>query len=198
MLYQTTRCRGLCLAATFLIAVLLLVSNAHAETVVEGDVTEALGPDFFVDKAAIGGDDQVIKQGNIGVVRCDFAAIRPLNVGKAGSKVTITGLGWASPKSLSNTPTSVQVTIVYLGADGKGGGGDDVTIGSATAQYSNVKSGEYFLKFDKPMSAVVDGKSSFFRVDFSPINEAGNALLLLKKEKDETKLTVAGVSQAVE
>lgn len=72
-----------------------------------------------------------------------------------------------------------------------------MTIGTLTAQYSNDRSGEYLLKLDQPMSAVVDGKSAFFRLDFSPSHDEGKSQLRLKKEQDGMKLSAAGVSEAV-
>lgn len=198
MLFQLTPIRACHLVTAILGLASFFAPAAKAQTVVMGDITKELGPTFFIDTAEIGGGDQLITQGKPGVVRCDFSTIQQLNVGKVGSKVTITGLGWASPKSLTNTPTSIDLKVLYLGKDGKGGGGDDVTIGTVTAQYSNTSSGEYYLKLDQPMSAVVDGQSPFFRVDFSPSNAAGNAQLRLKKDQDVTKITVSGTSEAVD
>lgn len=175
------------------------IATSHAATIVAGDVTSTLGPNFFLDAAATGGNDFAINQPGTALFRRSFGT---LNVGSGGTTITITGIGWASPNSATNNDaTSATVAIRYLGADGIFGGTDDVLIGTVTDNYTFGGASEYVWEFDTPMTAVIDGLNSFFRVEVSPINGAGNGSFQMKTtsgtDASAVKLSVAGTSVAV-
>ncbi len=174
-------------------------THATAATIVAGDVTANLGPDFFLDAAATGGNDFFVNQPNTALFGRTFSG---LNVGPGGSQVSISGVGWASANNATaSDATSAQVTITYLGADGVFGGGDDVAFGSVTDNYTFSGAGEYYWRFDTPLEAVIDGLNSIFRVAVAPLNDTTTGSLTMKTTTGTTagnvKLSVAGTSVAL-
>ena len=178
------------IAATLLALPLLGVS--HAATIVAGDVTTTLGPNFFIDDAAGGGGDFNSSDASF---QRDFGA---LNVGSGGTEITVGGIGWASSGS-GTAATQATVTITYLGANEAVGGGDDVQIGSAvTDSLAFTGAGEYVWSFGSPISATIDGLGSVFVVNVTAngnirYKTISNSLL----GADNTKISVAGTSVAV-
>ena len=177
----------------------LNLASSQAATVVAGNVTSTLGPIFFLDAAATGGNDYTINQPGTALFRRDFGA---LNVGSGGTTITITGIGWASPNNAGNNDaTSATVSIYYLGLDGVGGGGDDVLIGTVTDNYTFGGASEYVWVFDTPITADIDGANQFFRVDVSPSNGTNTGSFMMKTTSgsaaSEVKISVAGTSVAI-
>ncbi|MFN3167901.1 MAG: PEP-CTERM sorting domain-containing protein [Phycisphaeraceae bacterium] len=182
-----------------LIGTVGLATQADA-LIAKGDVTANLGPNFFQDEAATGGSDVQIQEGTTSLAREDFSTNGPLNVGAGGTLIEITGIGWASPNFAGTDATSVTLNIRYLGADGVGGGGDDVLIGTVTDAYPLPfeGAGEYYWLFDSPISNTIDGLNSFFRFEFNVANDTGDGTLRMKRlDNGNLKLTAAGTSTAV-
>ena len=98
-----------------------ITAMARAADIVAGDVTAALGPEFFVDDAVIGGGDN-----NATVFTRDLVGLWT-----AGATVTLKGIGWASG-STGTSNTSVTVTFSEAGPDGALGTTDDVIVGTVT------------------------------------------------------------------
>jgi hypothetical protein len=135
-----------------------ILSTVHADNIVVGDVTATLGPDFFFDTAAIGGGDfnssDAFFNRDFGVNGYD----------PAGTQITITGIGWASPAN-QVLATTATITITHLGADNAVGGGDDVVVGTVTdAIPTNTTAGERVWKFTTPMVANISGTGSRFLI----------------------------------
>ena len=176
--------------------VMLLAPTNFAGEITRGDVTDDLGPDFLVDNASPGGQDAQAHQPQAVLSRND---VGPLNVGEGGSRITITGVGFACPNNQANNDaTSVEVRVIYLGRDGVGGGRDDVVIANVTGAFNYNGAGEYVFEFDEPVSAVIDGRNSFFRVDLRPTNDAGNGSIRIKSANNLVKVSIAGTSAAVD
>ncbi|MBI1337309.1 MAG: PEP-CTERM sorting domain-containing protein [Phycisphaera sp.] len=173
--------------------------SAHAATIIKGDVTASLGPNFFIDAAATGDQDTTINQPSFLSTPRDFGT---LNAGTGGSLVEITGVGWGSPNSAAIDATSMTVTITYLGADGVAGGGNDVVIGSVTDNYTFSGAGEYAWSFDTPISATIDGANTIFSISLAPTNGTNNGSMVFKSVGAGAwagvKLSVAGTSSVVE
>lgn len=135
-----------------------LTSITQANDVVVGDITSTLGPDFFFDTAAIGGGD--FSSGDAFFNR-DFGIN---GYDPAGTQITITGIGWASPGN-QVLATTATVTITHLGADNTVGGGDDVLVGSVTDAIPNDGiAGERVWQFATPMVATISGTGSRFLI----------------------------------
>ncbi len=170
-----------------------------ADDIVTGDVTANLGPDFFIDLAAIGGNDFTANQ----PASANFdRSLGTLNVGTGGSTITITGIGWASLNNATNNDaTSATVAITYLGQDGVFGGGDDVQIGQVSDNYTFTASGEYYWKFATPITQNIDGLNDVFRISIAPENASNNGSLSFKTTTGSVaanvKLSVAGTSTAI-
>ncbi|VGO15467.1 hypothetical protein PDESU_04050 [Pontiella desulfatans] len=169
-----------------LFSAVALASCAWAEPIVQGDVTTALGPDFFLDEAATGGGDQT--GGNINFNRT-WAGVQ---AGTDGAEITVSGIGWASSSS-GTTATQATATVTYLGADGVFGNADDVLIGSVTDQLVFSGAGEYAWRFDEPLTATIDGSNSVFRIN---VNTGGTGNIRYKKDNTtgDVKISVAGYS----
>ena len=178
------------------------VAPAHAAPIApESDVTATLGPAFFFDDAAAGGQDVNLQEPGGGTFVRDFG---PLSAGAAGSTLTIRGLGWAAPRPANaNDADSVTAVVTWLGGDGVEGGGDDVVLGSRTDAYPQPHPGpgEVAWLFDTAIVATIDGSQSVFSVALNPWNAAGNGTLTLKASGgsafENVKLSVAGGSVAV-
>jgi len=185
---------GACVLALSVVAGFAPVA-VQAATISEGSATARLGRNLFIDNASPGGGDAQATQPEAVLSRNDFGQ---LNVGPGGSRIEITGVAWACPNNHDNNDaSSIQVRVVYLGADGQGGGGDDVVIGSASGDFRYTGAGEYVFVFDEPFSAVVDGRGTFFRLDVRPSNAAGTGSIRLKTDGNLPKVSVAGTSTAV-
>jgi len=174
-------------------------TQSRAATIVTGDVTTNLGPNFFFDSATVGGGDFTVNQPNSANFDRSFGT---LNVGAGGSDITVSGIGWAAPNNEgSNDATSATVTITYLGFDGTFGGADDVVIGSVTDNFTFTANGEYYWIFDTSISATIDGLNNLFRVSVAPSNGTSNGSLSFKTSSGSiaanVKISVAGTSLAV-
>ena len=159
----------------------------HANDIVLGDVTATLGPNFFFDTAAIGGGDftsaDAFFNRDFGVAGYD----------PAGTQVTITGIGWASPAN-QVLATTATITITHLGADNVVGGGDDTVVGSVTdAIPTDGTGGERVWQFTTPMVANITGTGSRFLIRIQ-----GDATIRYKtrdinnQTAADVKLSVAG------
>ncbi|MCU0795410.1 MAG: PEP-CTERM sorting domain-containing protein [Akkermansiaceae bacterium] len=171
----------------------LLFAQAQAATIVAGNVTTTLGPNFFFDSASIGGGDT--NAAATAVFARNFGA---LTVGAGGTTVSITGFGFAAGAGVI-TATEVSMTITYLGANGVFGGGDDVVMGTVTDSITGIGTGsEYVWSFDTPMVQVLDGLGSTFRFDLTT-NGTGNLRFKTTSGTSaaSAKLSVSGTSAAV-
>lgn len=169
-------------------------SPCHAATIVAGDVTSTIGPDFFIDAASTGGGTD-FNSTNANFLR-DFGT---LDVGTGGTEITIGGVGWASSGTTTAVPaTSATITITYLGEDESVGGGDDVLIGTVTDAFSyGGTASEMAWAFDSPLSATIDGLGSVFLLN---VNSNGNIRYKTFPNTSgaaNVKLSVAGTTVAV-
>ncbi len=105
-----------------LLAVVCILScGARAADIVAGNVTTALGPDFFFDDAVTGGGDN-----------SSTTFTRDLSgFWTSGATVTLKGLGWASGTA-GTTSTSVTATFTDPGTDTAYGTSDDIIVGTVT------------------------------------------------------------------
>jgi hypothetical protein len=119
--------------------------SSHAADILKGDVTAELGPDFFIDQAAVGGTDTIVNEPNVGNFDKDLGTAASLNVGADGTEITITGIGWALNGSSANDAITASVTITYLGADGTFSDADDnVVLGTVSDEITYSGAGEYY------------------------------------------------------
>jgi hypothetical protein len=184
------------LATSFL--VLATPAVLRAAIIQAGDVTNALGPTFFVDDAGSGGTDIDIHQPTVAVFNRNFSGLLTRNQGP--TRVTLTGFGFGTHTSTTaNDASSLAVTVTYLGADGLLGGGDDVAIGTATGSLNFTVGGEYVFAFDSPLTADLMVTGNRFRIQLAPSNETGSGSLKLKsaalayEATEGARLSVAGV-----
>ncbi len=185
------------LSLAALLFALVASASLRAATIAAGNVTTALGPTFFIDDATNGGGDvDYFANGSYGNIRT-FGGLLTRNQGP--TRVTLTGLGFAAHTSATaNNATSVNVTIIYLGADETRNltGGDDVVIGTATGTYSFTVGGEYVFAFDTALSADLNITGTRFQIVINP-----NGTMKLKTGSityenppaTGAKLSVAGV-----
>lgn len=153
--------------------------NASAATIATGNVTTALGPNFFVDDAVIGGTDTTVTQPSVASYNRSFAG--QLSAYQGLTRISLTGFGFASFASASgNTATTLTVSFTYLGADEAVGGGDDVFIGSATGTYIYSTAGEYVFAFDTPLTANLNITGVRFLIQVAPTNNSGNGSVSFK------------------
>lgn len=160
-----------------------------AESIQAGDVTAALGPDFFVDTAGTGGSDSI---GETISWEIDLGQIRQ---GADGSDLMLTGLGWASPGN-GVTATQIRATITHLGADGLSGGGDDLLIGERSAPLGYTGAGEYFWHFDHPLNVRLDTEQARFRITLD--TEETGEIRLKNDSEDLPKLSISGSAVAMD
>jgi hypothetical protein len=116
------------------------------------DAGDALG--LLFDEARTGGGDTAASSSfsparvlaGVAGTNSNWAAGLP--TGSAGT-ISFTGLGFALRND--TTATEASLNIIYLGANGAVGGGDDQVVGSVTdsLQYGSV--GEYGWRFDNPI-----------------------------------------------
>ncbi len=180
-------------------------AQSHAATITavatEGSI---IGTTYLFDgNANIGGGDFTsIGTPKTGSFVRDWS---PLNVGAGGTTVTITGLAFGLPGSNNTNGNVLTATVAYLGADGVGGGGDDVTIGSSkgTLDFST-GAGRYEWLFDSPLVSDIDGLNSIFRVTVTSFEADNSGSSFSYRFKTTTgtgagavKMDVAGTSVAL-
>jgi len=187
-------------AASLFAAALLAVTigGTHAATITVGTVGE-LGTSFFINTATTGGSDFTTANA---ALRRNFGT---LTVGADGSDLTVSGIAWASAAA-GTVATSAAISITYLGIDGVGGGGDDISIGNSTATLSFSGAGVYVWEFDTAMTANIpasniSGTSQFFRVDIAGLDALGAPANIRYKTEgtasaNTVKLSIAGSSVA--
>ncbi|MGJ8655802.1 MAG: PEP-CTERM sorting domain-containing protein [Akkermansiaceae bacterium] len=184
---------------TIAILTLTLAGSGHAATMVKGDVTTGLTGSFFVDDAATGGTDtSTTGSRNIGPRFWDLDSSGTIDAGDlVAGTISVTGFGFASnANASSNTATSLIIQFTYLGEDGVAGGGDDVSLGSETVTKEFSNNGEYFVNFDNPLTAAIDGLNNKFMVNINT-NGSGNVVTKSENTLDfesftGPKLSVAG------
>lgn len=186
---------------TLLVSSLLVTTNFGADLVL-GDATLALGPDFFVDDAVVGGTDDTTNEPGVFAANRQFSA---LNDTGDGSLMTITGFAFATSGTAGvNDATSLEITFRYLGPDNVLNTADDVVIGSETVGYTHEGAGEYYVTLDNPISALVPTSVSQgrFRIEIAPRNDAANGSVRFKvgalalETFTGPKFSVAGTSEA--
>ncbi len=137
--------------AAFVLAALLL--PAKSATIVKGDVTAAIGPNFFFDAAVIGDNNNDAT---------DF--IREIDgYWAAGATVTLRGLGWASSGS-GTFATNATVTFTDAGPDGTFGTADDVAVGGASDNLTYAGASEYVWDFDSDVVFTATGTKLRIRI----------------------------------
>ncbi len=82
--------------------------------------------------------------------------------------IEFTGLGFALRGG--TTATEASATIIYLGADGAVGGGDDETVGMVTDNLNFAATSEYAWSFSNPLQFQWDGMNNRFRFELSGTN----------------------------
>ncbi len=194
--------RAIVAPATLALALSAPIS-LNAAIIQATNVTEVLGPTFFIDDAANGGTDTDINQPGTAVLERSFTGLLARNQGPA--RVTLTGFGFATHTSATaNDATSVSVAFTYLGADEALGGGDDVVIGNTTGSFTFVDplvntNAEYALAFNTPLSSDLAITGTRFRIVVTPSNPTTNGSLKLKavapaySPATGPKVSVAGV-----
>ena len=179
-----------------------------AANIVEGDVTSVLGPTFFVDDTTLGGTDTDINHGATASFVRLFNGLLTPNQGP--TRVTLTGFGFATHTSTTaNDATTVAVTFTYLGADGIIGGGNDVSIGTATGTFIFSGGKEYVFAFDTPLTADLTITGTRFRIQVAPIKtgtidvptdialKLKTGALASEPSVTSAKLSVAGVATSL-
>jgi arylsulfatase A-like enzyme len=156
-----------------------------AVTIAPGDVSAALGPDFFFDDAATGGADN-----SATVFVRDIAGYWNSN-----EIVTLKGLGWAS-KSGGTVATNVTVTFTDPGPDLVHDTGDDVVVGTRTDALVFVANTEYAWPFDS--NVVFTAQSGSLRISIAGYSNGAPAVIYRKTtsgtSQDAVKLSLAGTA----
>jgi hypothetical protein len=166
------------------VGTMMPAGTALAATMTDGDVTANLSGDFFVDDASLGGNDLTITNASsprtIGPRNWDLDSSGAIDAGDlVAGTVTVTGFGFASNASTSNnSATSLTIEFVYLGADGVVGGGDDVSLGSESVTKTFNGASQYYVNFDTPLSAAIDGANNKFA---SIIDTDGTGNIVIKR-----------------
>ena len=171
--------------------------SLRAAIIQAGDVTNLLGPTFFLDEATNGGVDTDINQPGVAVLHRSFNGLLAPNQGP--TRVVLTGFGLALHTSATaNDATSVAVAFTYLGADEAVGGSDDVVIGTATGNLNFTGGGEYVFAFDSPLTANLNITGTRFRITTTPSNATSNGSLKIKSLSPSYApyVSVAGVASA--
>jgi len=180
------------------VVIMLLAFPVEAPAVISAGQVSDLGTEFFVDEATFGGG-QLDSEGNPEtlVFERDFG---PLEVNPT---VTASGLAVGMPSGGNTNGNVLTATITYLGTDGAPGGGDDVVLGSVTDTLDiTADAGVYVWPFADPISAVVDGTNSVFRIELvsDPSDNGGlshNFRINTKRGSrtpENAKLTIAGAA----
>ena len=183
---------------------LTVPSTLCAANIVEGDVTNVLGPTFFVDDVTGGGSDTDIGHGSVAYFARQFNGL--LTPHQGPTRIVLTGFGFFThTEPTANDATTVAVTFTYLGADGAINGGDDVSIGTASGSFTFSGGKEYVFTFDTPLVANLNITATRFLIQVAPTiaNYSGPANTALKLKTgplasepsvSSAKLSVAGVS----
>ncbi len=190
--------RTLSVALVIILLVLVGQGSAWAATIATGNVTTALGPNFFVDDAVTGGTDTTVTQPSVANYNRSFAG--QLSAYQGLTRISLTGFGFASYASTNgNSATNLTVSFTYLGADEASGGGDDVFIGSAKGTYNYTAASEYVFAFDTPLTVNLNITGVRFLIQVAPTNGSGNGSVTFKtaaltyETNSGPKFSVAGV-----
>jgi len=170
-----------------LTALVSIASQASAADIVAGEATTILGAPFFFNDAATGGGDH-----NGTSFTRDFDGVA---AGKwsPGQKLTLRGLGWASPAT-GTSATSATVTFIDLGPDASPGGGDDVVIGSVTDKLLFTTASQYAWAFDTPVSGTITGP--VLRIQITGNNNIRRKTTTGATTPESVKLTLAGSAES--
>ncbi len=155
------------------LAVMLTVSSTQAATIAAGDVTSNLDGTIFFDDARTGGSDATINEGQVQVVNrfLDYDGNGTIAAPGVGGVVEIDSFGFAtSGATAANDASEVDITIIYLGANENLGAGDDVVLGTQRVGYNHTGGGEYFVDFDTPFTASIDGLGSRYRIEIRTVD----------------------------
>lgn len=164
---------------------LAVCGNAQASLVtrlLSTDTTpnsDVMDGDLFLDAASLGGGDIFAANYTLNTVRTldlDGSVGAPNTSGT----ITIKGFAFASANNITNPATSLTFSFKYLGLNGVddgASGGDDVFIGATEAVGFNdgignelgfEGTGRYYVNFDNPVSAMIDGANENFLVTIAP------------------------------
>ncbi|MGL4399427.1 MAG: glycosyl hydrolase [Luteolibacter sp.] len=181
-------------------SLLALAAPLHAGTIQLGNVTNLLGPTFFIDEATNGGVDTDLHQDGTNKTAFLLRSFNGLLTPNHGpSRLVLTGFGFALHTSATaNDATSVAVAFTYLGADEVVGGSDDVVIGTATGTLNFTAGGEYTFAFANPLTANLNVTGTRFRITITPTNLAGTGSLKIKSADPSYApyVSVAGVASS--
>ncbi|MGN6552869.1 MAG: hypothetical protein ACTHLW_04015, partial [Verrucomicrobiota bacterium] len=171
--------------ASTIVALLTLAACPHslAATITTNNVTAALGPDFFFNNAATGGNDN-----SATVFVRDISGYWTSN-----AVVTLKGLGWAS-KSGGTVAYSATVTFTDPGGDAAYGTADDAIVGTRTDGLAFVAASEYAWAFDS--NVVFTARSGALRISIAGYSNGAPAVIYRKttsgSTQDAVKLSLAG------
>ena len=162
-------------------------STLLAATITTNNVTAVLGPDFFFDDAATGGNDN-----SATVFVRDISGYWASN-----ATVSLKGLGWAS-KAGGTAANRATATFTDPGSDGVYGTADDVIVGTRTdnlVPYTVVGS-EYAWQFDS--NVVFTAQSGALRISIAGYSNGTPAVIYRKttsgSTQDAVKLSLAGTA----
>lgn len=135
-------------AITFLCAIAAGVAGAGAADIIAGNVTTALGPDFFLDDAEGGGGDN-----NATTFTRDLSGYWT-----SGATVTLRGIGWACA-GVGTASTGVTVTFREPGPDQAYNTADDIVVGTVSDDLVFTVASEYLWDFDSDVTFTATGGS---------------------------------------
>ncbi len=174
-------------ASLVMFASLGFARSSAAATITTNDVTAVLGPNFFFDTAAIGGNDN-----STTVFVRDISGYWTSN-----ATVTLKGLGWAS-KAGGTVATSATVTFIDPAGDGIYGTTDDIVVGTRTDGLVFVAASEYAWLFDS--NVVFTARSSSLRISIAGFHAGSPANIDRKttsgSAQSAVKLSLAGTAIA--
>jgi autotransporter-associated beta strand protein len=162
--------------------------DARAADIIATSTTESIGPDFFFNDAALGGDDFTTTVFNRIIS----------GYWTSGSTITLKGLAWASPAT-GTAATKATVTFTDLGPDGSFGTEDDVVVGTITDALVFAGASRYTWAFDNNVVFVATGTG--LRISIAGFDNSDAAANIRRKTTSgsvpaNVKLSLAGTAVA--
>lgn len=153
-----------------------VASTSIGATISQGDVTSNLGGTIFFDNARTGGGDATANEGQTITVNrfLDYDGNGIIAAPGEEGLLEINTFGFAtSAAATANDASEVDITILYYGQDEVLNGGDDVSLGTQRVSYNHTTGGEYFVDFDTPFTATINGLGNRYRIQVSPVDNDG-------------------------